>query len=541
MRVLVRLVLAATAWLVLTSVCSASATNIYIAQRAAGAANGADCADAYAYTFFNTTGDWGTGAAQIGPGTTVHLCGTFSLSAGASLLTAQGSGTSGSPVTILFEAGVVIKAPYLSSTGAIVLDGQSYITVDGGSNGSIENTLNGSPGATCLGGTCSYQQASVAISAHPCSNCEIKNLTIQDLYIHTQCDAPSGCDTTIGDSAVNAVYFGGSNLLIHNNTMHDASWVLSQNSSSGDTNDQIYDNDIYNMDDGVACGSATGTISSEFIYNNHFHDMANWDTGTADAYHHDGIHCFSAGGTAKIQNLYIYNNLFDGNEGNCCVTAWIFLEGTSSGSTPWTDSTGTAYLWNNVVIGSIDVPNSNVWINMGTGHEFFNNTIIVASPHGGGCLGFGSGATNIVVENNAVEGCNAVINGSGATSYTTIDYDNYANANGGSPIWQFAAVSANTLSAWQTSCGCDLHSLANLSGTLALSSEGVPQSGYTGIGAGANLTSYCSGNLASLCSDTSVGDSRTPAARPSSGAWDIGAYQFGYHPLPPSAVSAILH
>ena len=57
----------------------ASASNIYIAQTAAGSADGTDCADAYAYTFFNTASNWGSGSSQIGPGTTVHLCGTITV------------------------------------------------------------------------------------------------------------------------------------------------------------------------------------------------------------------------------------------------------------------------------------------------------------------------------------------------------------------------------------------------------------------------------------------------------------------------------
>ncbi len=57
----------------------AKANDIYIAQSAAGSANGSNCANAYAATFFNTAANWGSGANKIGPGTTVHLCGTISV------------------------------------------------------------------------------------------------------------------------------------------------------------------------------------------------------------------------------------------------------------------------------------------------------------------------------------------------------------------------------------------------------------------------------------------------------------------------------
>ncbi|MDR3519800.1 MAG: DUF5018 domain-containing protein, partial [Candidatus Pacebacteria bacterium] len=65
-----------------------------------------------------------------------------------------------------------------------------------------------------------------------------------------------------------------------------------------------------------------------------------------------------------------------------------------------------------------------------------------------------------------------------------------------------------------------------------------PTSGGSTIGAGTNLTSSCSGNLTSLCSDTTIGvglnttsyttivPGRTTNTRPTSGVWDVGAYEY---------------
>ena len=50
------------------------------------------------------------------------------------------------------------------------------------------------------------------------------------------------------------------------------------------------------------------------------------------------------------------------------------------------------------------------------------------------------------------------------------------------------------------------------------------------VGHGTNLTSFCSGPLALLCQDTSYAGAREPLARPSTGNWDIGAYQAGGEP-----------
>ena len=73
----------------------AASSNIYLAQSASGSGDGSSCSNARAISFFNSSGNWGTGATQIGPGTVVHLCGTITTD-----LTFQGSGASGSPVVV---------------------------------------------------------------------------------------------------------------------------------------------------------------------------------------------------------------------------------------------------------------------------------------------------------------------------------------------------------------------------------------------------------------------------------------------------------
>lgn len=190
MTKILKKVLLALACLTLMTISShASATNIYIAQSSAGAANGADCADAKPVSFFNASGNWGSGSAQIGPGTTVHLCGTFTGAAGSTMLTIQGSGASGSPVTILFESGAQLNAPYWGGNpfgnggAAIVCGGQNYILVDGGTNGVIQNTANGS---ASLGYP--NQQGSQGIQIQSCNNVEIRNLTINNIYVHANGD-----------------------------------------------------------------------------------------------------------------------------------------------------------------------------------------------------------------------------------------------------------------------------------------------------------------------------------------------------------------
>src|SRR5215469_3329097 len=89
-----------------------NAHEIYIAQAPIGGANGSDCASALPISWFNNAANWGTASHQIGPGTTVHICGTITGVPGETALIVQGSGTVNNPVTILFEPGSVMTAPY---------------------------------------------------------------------------------------------------------------------------------------------------------------------------------------------------------------------------------------------------------------------------------------------------------------------------------------------------------------------------------------------------------------------------------------------
>lgn len=510
------------------SVVRGSGHDVYIAQNSAGAASGADCADAYPVSFFNTGTNWGGASSQISAGTTVHLCGTISTP-----LTAQGSGASGSPITILFEAGANMTTGAWPGTGAINVDGKSWITIDGGSNGTIANTANSSS---------ANHNNSTAIHAVPCSNCEFRNLTIADLYDHT-----SSSDTSVDQTQVNCIQFQGSNVQIHDNQMHDSGWCLYQNYTN-DSNVRIFNNDISHMDHGIACAGANFVVSSEYIYNNHIHDMSNWDTGAADAYHHDGVHCFNGSG-GKIQNLYVYNNLFDGNQGNCCVTAWIFLEGGyGSGRTPWTDATGTAYIWNNVFIGTLDNPNGQLAINAGSGHVVVNNTFdVIGTPNNGACFhdreSAGSGLT-VTMLNNVFSGCGQAFTMDSAVGSINWDYNAYGSIGGGNELFNWAGHtngSANSLAAWQSQCSCDAHAAGSVTAALALTKGGVPLAGFLGD-AGANLMSRATGPLATLSSATSAGNSMAPVPRPPSGSWEMGAFTTGSSaglPLPPTGLRAV--
>ena len=85
-------------------------------------------------------------------GNVLHVCGVWSGSAGQQWIVGNNSGSSGNLITIRFETGAALKAPYHSSSGAIQING-SYYLIDGGSNGLIQNTLNGTSGYAGLSRT----------------------------------------------------------------------------------------------------------------------------------------------------------------------------------------------------------------------------------------------------------------------------------------------------------------------------------------------------------------------------------------------------
>jgi len=528
-----------------------SATNVYITPD--GNAQGACTASPHNPAWFNSAANWGGGSNQIGPGTTVHLCGTFTGNTNQSMLAAQSNGTSGNPVTIFFESGTNLTSPAWTGAGAIDLDNRSHFVVDGGTscgfingavtscNGTIQNTANGTNLAN-------QNVNSLAISANGATDIEIRNLLVANMYVHG-----SSQDDLTGPPGPGCVHFNGSggSINIHNNIMHDAAWCLNGGGvqSGTTTGFSFANNEIYNFDHGVGMGIVSnGTVMYKNItfHDNHIHDTAIWDTFNSN-FHHDGIHLFSYCGdgtswcaNATMTNINIYNNLCDGDWGKD-NTGCIFFEGNENG----------ANVFNNVNIGCCGRSMNNGFFNAyGININIFNNTII----------GSGSGQVsylvnpqgpNVVVKNNVITdgvqltGQNNEYPG-GQPSYV---WSNNAYMNGGSNAWVFCHMgggcdflnftksSFNTWEGWTSESGG-----VYVNGAEKLDSQGRPQSGSAVIAAAVNLSNLCSKNGGTfpdaLCND------RDGNSRPSNGSWDIGAYVFGNNgskPDPPSGLAADVH
>lgn len=529
---------------------SGTGPQIYVAQTQGGSGSGADCADAKPVSWFDNSSNWGASRTQISPGTTVDLCGTISSS-----LSAQGSGTSSSPITVYWEPGATMSSSDWGGGAAVYTNGHTYLTFNGGNNGtSVQATAEGS-------GLADQGIASIAFDAMNCTGCTFENLTIANLYVHT-----STADTSVDQTADNAFKFSGSDITIADNTMHDVGWALYAIWSNGNSNDQIYGNDIYNVDHGFASTSlfAGGSIGPIYFYDNHVYNFANWDT-TSAAYHHDGLHCYtsdSGAGPSTYNGFYIYNNRFDGTVG-ADTTGDLFMEGgTGSSATPCASASSTIYVFNNVMTSS-DQNTTNSY--MGTGSiagGVYNNTVMGYSntQNVGSCGGYAyqqSGAT-ISFEDNLFSSCDTLVtqtgNGSaniGAFSSGSPDYNTYVNGGANSFVCEATRGGSTSFytfgqfSSWKTCLqnsgsapAYDQHSQTFSSAQANLNGDGSLGNGSFASGAGANLTSVCNslpsspvnvgGALCTTYSGPSAGGgaaSTTPGtARPSTGGWDAGAY-----------------
>lgn len=466
--------------------------DLYIAQYGAGSGSGKSCADARSSVFFNAESSWGPDA-PIRPGTVVALCGTIT-----STLIARGSGSAGKPITIVFAPHARLSQPVCN---CLDLSNQSYIVVNGGGSGIVESTDNG----TDLG----HQENATAILANPCNHCEIENLTIQNVYVH------AGRGSEIDQTQMRAIYFSGSDFRFYHNVVHDAGWAIFNNSNPGDTDIRVDDNDIYHVDHGFI--QSGGDVGDIWFDHNHVHDFANWDTDD-NAYHHDGIHCYTvAGGTGKhIDNFYVYDNRFDGSVGSN-ATAWIFDEGAPRGDaydTPCSDATSNFWVFNNFAHTDVNLPNG--VFNLSTGKNYvFHNTLVGnnASAEPNPQIVLAAGGAGGQLKNNVLATGNQVPSFDPATFSGGRDYNLYANSGDN---W-YCGGFLGTFAAWRSCMGDDAHSMYRNSAEL--DAEGVPAAGSPVLGAGTSLSALCKGNLIALCSDA------RGALRPSRMAPDIGAFQ----------------
>jgi hypothetical protein len=488
----------------------AGAKDIYVAANQATTGSGTGCSTAKSRSWLASSTSWGSASNQIGPGTTVHLCGTFTGTPGEQLFVVRVNGTSTSPITIKWETNAVLTAPYWSAAGAISALGRSYIVFDGGSNGIIQNTANGT-GRT-------YVQSSRGIYASNCTNCTVKNLTIANIYVRT-----SSSDLAVTQTGVNCIQMVAStNFTINHITCHDAGWAIA---GYGNNFTLEYSN-IYNVDHGLAFGVA-GRTSGFQIHDNHIHGYVNWDSPT-NAYHHDGLHLWGQGG-GTVTNGSIFNNVFDGDSG-VNITAHVYLQ----------DSIQGVSVYNNVFLVPSNRTIVALWFNAGavsmvggsaTSNSAYNN-FISAGAHNKGSAMFVNNQLNFTAHNNILMGAQSDITVQGGSTLSSSGINNNVYLQladyGDNNTFGYKGANYQTLAQWQSSCHCDSGSkLVHLT-QINANSLGQLLSGSVAIGAASNLISISSGELTALSKD------KVGAQRQLSGNWDAGAYKYGSTALPSS-------
>lgn len=513
-----------------------AANDVYLAQSSAGGNTGVDCADAKPSTYFNSSGNWSAtpSGIQIGPATTVHLCGTFSGSGNDQWLAFQGDGSSGNPVTVKFETNAIMTSPHHASAGAIAVQGHVWFVIDGGTNGTIQNTLSGSTGGSCPGGPCSSQADSRGITFCGCNNSttdthgEVKNLNILNIYVHTYLGNDPDTYSRIG---LSAIFMSGGDVHIHNNKLWNAAEALSFETYGSVDNIEVDHNDLGYDGWGFGVAGDTSVVPNIYFHDNHLHDFGNWQSDNGST-HINGIFAYNGSG-GSVNNFYLYNNLFDGDMGFQSWTTWVHF-GADAGP-PWTTGPGLK-MWNNIIVSTQCISNGLVQMEGGSANQIVNNVIIQNSCVNSGSntngVGLSAGtavATTINLDqNNIFSGTNQPIRYGTHITTSNEDYNAFGNvgANGnGNFSCSGCGTGTNSLAAWQAVCSCEAHAQATSPYSTPfsnLTTQGVPSTGFLGIGLGVNLSSSATGPLASLASATTAGN--TVAAIPRLVPWAIGAY-----------------
>jgi len=470
----------------------ALATTRYVAQSAGTFTGGTACNGQTAITPATFNG------LTLSAGDITYICGTLTASAGANgLLSISQSGTSGNPISIIFDTGAIITSPYWGAHGAIVASSQGYIVIDGGTNGVIQATANGT-GLT-------YQNDGAEIYFQSVSNSEVKNLTLSNLYVHTADPTDEG-----GQATYAVEWLFGSNVTIDHNTCHDARTCMFYAFAPSATSSGIsmHDNTVYNINWGLIIGDdgAGGILNGPVtVYGNVIHDFVLWDDN-ANNNHHDGVYCFV--NTSTLNACWVYNNYIYGDPGTHMNT-FIFDSQRTGGP-----SCSGVQIFNNVLVNSsaVHFPANTFIQDWCTNSLVVNNTGVGLTNTGGGGLSesVGIGGT---MKNNLISSVQLGIYTPATSTLAGSDYNLFYNL-GATNSMVYTGTFYNGVAAWVTGTGFDTHSVTsnpNLTGSYTLNA------GSPAIAAGTNLTSL---GITALNSD------KAGIPRPASGAWDIGAYQY---------------
>jgi hypothetical protein len=474
---------------------------------------------------------------------------------------------------------VGVTVSTLAATTREVGSGRTYATIQGAINAAVAgDIINVHAGnyTEVVG----VNKSSLTIRANPgdfpsitgqikvnANNCTIDGLEIKGW---------TGNNSGITEASYNSTIYSG--LTVKNCVIHagpatsKATYPINVNNCSGTmscgifarnhTKTTITNVEIYGCITGMymmSCKSTDGTFANgTVIANVNIHDCASdgvdvlgqyitlqdskiYDNLSADStpakYHSDGIQVINNTGTTGTKNtdgmgcaqhLRIWRNTF----GN--ATQNIFLEGPNDGSTALWSS---PYVITDVLIANnvcyTNPPGTNIHgmdptttttkgINIGyaDGCHLYNNTILNQTT------GINTGK-NTYVHNNILKDCTTALNVPNTQLPTgALDYNLYYK-NNNAVRWGtnfFATIVA-------FSAAHPLQEMHAVAGDPKLGSMTTPilQSGSAALDKAVNL--YASASSCDL--------DRVKNIRPSSGAWDTGAYTYSSAPAPPTNLAIV--
>jgi hypothetical protein len=567
-----RLVIAA---LVLAALgASARGATHYVSQIGSGSfPSGANCTGKVTTA---VTSSFYSGAS---PGDTIYICGVVSTH-----FTFSTTGTSGSPITIIFDSGAALSSPNCGTSACWNFSGAYQVWNGGtpcgkgstcannesaspigytGGTGYIEANLNGTAGSACAAGTCTptagYSQL-IGISA---ANVTLENLIIRNAYRHT-----SYSDTLGGAQDFTCVATYASNQTVLNSTFHDCS--AGDNFIGTISNVKLWNNNLWNINWGFSSGgtgaNCSNPTSNWSVAGNFFGNTAVWDDSN-DSYHHDQFFLFADSNyTGCFSHFRIYNNWFQQPLG-INDTAMMYLSGglyrdflvfnnlfDNGGATTGPDdalitqSTSdcpSGFQCSNSSGANYHAPTRNNTLT--SAMAWYNNTIYgggpTIAPGNQGCIGQG---TQLTFVDNVSGGCNQAVYDQYSMQPFRQDYNVYGNVTSSKVFASDCCGFFTTLAAWQTILQTNLyaggtanpetHSALTVSGSLGLGTALAPQSGSIVLStSGINLTSVCSldttegawmNDTQYLCTDTTAANTRVGSSRPSGATpWTPGAYQ----------------
>jgi hypothetical protein len=474
----------------------AQAGTWYIAPAATGSGSGADSSDCKAYTFFSSSGNWGSGAGKINPGDTIYAEGNIT-----NQLQFNGNGTPGNPTTLIGDAGSEMVFGCFPSSGAVYMPSGTHdvrvtgLFIENTNNGDGLGCTNAANGGLIYGGSSSYAYSDI----------EVDHNTLLNQYVHAY-GSPNG-----GGAAIWFTTAVSTNLWIHDNVITNACDGISiQTGASTATcsNCFIFHNFIGRCNWGIGISIGTANLFSQgiYIYSNHISDGYAWDTGTGgshDNFHNNGIMVFCGLNSEPLTNVFIFDNYIGpriSQNGN--ATSWIFLDNNGS---PFVN----CWVYNNVLVASNGDNCDNAMVTGGGRPLYYLNNSCYAPP-GTTINAFGgadSGETSYYTNNICQVTGTYIGDNAGSTGYA--DYNDFYGSSGNTASGNSHSISSNP------------QFTSPSTGNLALSS------GSPCITAGVNLSGYFTADA--------NGNARQ------GGAWDMGAlfYQSG---MPaPGPVNAAVH